>query len=140
MANATKPPHVLLDANAILRYVRNDVPAQANAVRARLVEAQAGRLVMELHPLVLAEVLFVLESFYSVPREKIAAVLTTFLDTPGIKMHEEERIREALVRYAEKKVSFVNAYLAAFGAETSFAIFSFDKGLDKFKDIQRLEK
>jgi predicted nucleic acid-binding protein len=140
MTQASRPPHLFLDANAILRYLRNDVPAQANAVRVRLAEAQSGRLILELHPLILAEVLFVLQSYYSVPREKIAAVLNTFLDTPGIKMHEEERVRKALTRYVEKNVSFVDAHLATLGAENSTAIFSFDKGLDKFKDIRRIEK
>jgi predicted nucleic-acid-binding protein len=140
MPNASKPPHLFLDANTILRYLRNDIPAQANAVRVRLAEAQSGRLVLELHPLIFAEVLFVLQSYYSVPKEKIASVLKTFLDTPGIKMHEEERVRAALIRYVEKNVSFIDAYLAVLGAETSLAIFSFDKGLDKFKDIRRIEK
>ena len=99
--DAIKPPHLLLDANAILRYLRNDIPSQANAVRTRLIEAQAGRLVLEIHPLILAEVLFVLQSYYAVPRERIATVLNTFLDTPGVKMHEEARVRAALARYVD---------------------------------------
>ncbi len=140
MVQVNRLSHLILDANAILRYLRDDVPVQANAVRLRLIEAQAGRLVLELHPLVLAEVIFVLQSFYSVPRPKIVSILTTFLDTPGIKMHEEERMRQALIRYAERNVSFVDAYLAVLGAETTFAIFSFDRGLDKFKDVRRIEK
>ena len=139
MANPTRPPHLHLDANAILRYLRNDIPVQADAVRSRLLEAQAGRLILDLHPLILAEVLFVLQSFYDVPRQKIAAVLTTFLDTPGVKMAEEGRVREALARYVAKNVSFVDAFLAGLGAETSHPIFSFDRGLDKFKDIRRVE-
>jgi predicted nucleic acid-binding protein len=140
MANPNRVPHLLLDANAILRYLRNDIPAQADAVRERLLQAQSGRLVFELYPLILAEVVFVLESFYKVPREKVAAVLTIFLDTPGIKMHEEERIRETLTRYIHKNVSFIDAYLVTLGAEISCDIFSFDRGLDKFKDIRRVEK
>jgi predicted nucleic-acid-binding protein len=140
MADPARPPHLFLDANAILRYLRDDVPVQANAVRLRLIQAQAGRLVLEIHPLILAEVLFVLQSFYAVPRQKIAAVLTTFLDTPGIKMHEERRVREAFTRYLKNKVSFIDAYLAVLGAEFSWEILSFDKGLDKFRDIRRIEK
>jgi predicted nucleic acid-binding protein len=132
--------HVLVDANAILRYLRHDVPAQAEAFHARVEQAIAGRLVLEIHPLVFAEVVFVLESFYEVPRARIVAVLKTFLDTPGIKLHEESRMRETLLRYGNKNVSFVDAYLAALGAETSYEIFSFDKGLDKFTDIRRIER
>jgi predicted nucleic-acid-binding protein len=140
MGNPAHPRHLFLDTNAILRYLRNDIPAQADAVRVRLAQAQAGHLIIEIHPLILAEVLFVLESYYAQPREKIAFVLNTFLDTPGIRIDEETRIREALRRYVEKNVSFIDAYLAALGAETSYEIFSFDRGLDKFKDIKRIVK
>ena len=128
------------DANPILRYLRNDVPEQATAVRARLAQAQSGQLVIEIHPLVLAEVLFVLKSHYAVPREKLATVLLTFLNTPGIHVPEEERIRKALARYRDTNVSFIDAFLATLGAETSHPVFSFDRGLDKFKDIRRIEK
>jgi predicted nucleic-acid-binding protein len=140
MPDPSAAPHLHFDANAILRYLRNDVPAQAHAVQLRLIEAQAGRLVIEIHPLVLAEVLFVLKSNYSSPRERSASTLLTFLNTPGIRVPEERRIREALVRYRDHNVSFIDAFLATLGAETSHPIFSFDRGLDKFKDIRRVEK
>ena len=132
--------HLLLDANAILRYLRNDVPAQAEAVQVRIEQARAWRLVLEIHPLILSEVVFVLESFYSVPRRQIAAVLRIFLDTPGIKLHKDVRMQETLKRYAGRNTSFIDAYLAALGAETAHEIFSFDKGLDKFQDIRRVER
>lgn len=140
MPNPARPPHLHLDTNAILRYLRNDVPRQAEAVRARLSQAQSGRLIIEIHPLIIAEVLFVLQSFYGQPRERIASVLQIFLDTPGIRTQEEARVREALDRYASHNVSFIDAFLATLGAETSHPIFSFDRDLDKFKDVRRVEK
>ena len=140
MPDPSAVPHLHFDANPILRYLRNDVPSQAAAVQSRLVEAQAGRLVIEIHPLVLAEVLFVLKSNYSYPRERTVTTLLTFLDTPGIRVPEERRVREALTRYRDHNVSFIDAFLATLGAETSHPIFSFDRGLDKFKDIRRVEK
>ena len=140
MPNPTAPPHIHFDANAILRYLRFDISSQANAVEGRLIQARAGRLIIHIHPLVLAEVIFVLKSNYSQPREKIASKMLTFLDTPGIVVSEEDRFRNALARYQDTNVSFVDAFLATLGAETSHPIFSFDRGLDKFKDIRRVEK
>jgi predicted nucleic-acid-binding protein len=140
MPNPLSPPRIHLDANGILRFLLNDIPEQAAAVGARLVHAQAGRLIIEIHTLVIAEVVFVLTSFYRQPREQIVLRLVTLLNTPGIKVHEEPLVRKALTRYAERNVSFVDAFLATLGAETSHPIFSFDRGLDKFKDIRRVEK
>jgi predicted nucleic-acid-binding protein len=140
MPNPTGSPHIHFDANAILRYLRFDIPSQANAVEERLIQARAGRLIINIHPLVLAEVIFVLKSNYSQPREKIVSKMITFLDTPGIVVSEEGRFRDALARYQDTNVSFVDAFLATLGAETSYPVFSFDRGLDKFKDIRRIEK
>jgi predicted nucleic-acid-binding protein len=140
MPNPTSPSHLHFDANAILRYLRNDVPEQANIVEARLLQAQTGGLIIDLHPLVLAEVLYVLKSNYSQSRERIASALLTFLNTPGVVVPEEDRVRKALERYRDHNVRFIDAFLATLGAETSHPIFSFDKGLDKFRDIRRVEK
>ncbi len=140
MPNPSSPPRLHFDANPILRYLRDDVPGQAEAVRTRLAQAQKGKLIIEIHPLVLAEVLFVLQSYYAQPRERIASVLLTFLNTPGIHVLEKDRVQNALTRYRDHNVSFIDAFLATLGAETSHPIFSFDRGLDKFKDIRRVEK
>jgi predicted nucleic-acid-binding protein len=140
MPNPTAPPHIHLDANAILRYLRFDIPAQANAVEARLIQARAGRLIIDVHPLVLSEVIFVLKSVYAQPRDRIASAMLTFLNTPGLVVSEEACFRKALARYQVTNVSFVDAFLAALGSETAHPIFSFDRGLDKFKDIRRIEK
>ena len=139
MPNPTNPPRLFLDTNAILRYLCNDVPEQADAVEKRLLQAQSGQLVIETHPLILAEALFVLQSFYSQPRERIATGLLRFLNTPGVRTSEEQRVRKALERYLSTNVSFIDAFIAVLAAEAAVPIFSFDRGLDKFKDIKRVE-
>jgi predicted nucleic acid-binding protein len=65
MPGHRSPPQIHLDANAILRFLRFDIPSQANAVESRLVQARSGALIIHIHPLVLAEVVFVLESNWS---------------------------------------------------------------------------
>jgi predicted nucleic acid-binding protein len=140
MPNPSHPSRLFLDTNAILRYLCNDVPEQANAVEKRLLQAQSGQLIIETHPLILAEALYVLESFYSQPRERIVTGLLRFLNTPGIRTPEERRVRKALERYLSTNVSFIDAFIAELAAEASIPVFSFDRGLDKFKDIRRLEK
>jgi predicted nucleic-acid-binding protein len=140
MPDPSDLPRLHLDANAILRYLRRDNREQSDAVRARLSEARAGRLAVEVHILIVAEVIYVLESFYEESRQRIASVMLTFLDTPGLHFSEKSLLREALHRYHDTNVSFVDAFLAALGAGTSYPVFSFDRGLDKFKDIRRIEK
>jgi len=136
----SNPRQIHFDANAILRFLLYDIPPQADAVEARIAQARAGNLIIHVHPLVFAEVVFVLESYYALPRSKIVEELTKFLNTTGLRFSEDVRIRDALLRYRDKNVSFVDAFMASVSAETSRPLFSFDRGLDKFKDIRRVEK
>ncbi len=137
---ASNPRQIHLDANAILRFLLYDIPLQADAVEARIIQARAGTLVIHIHPLVFAEVVFVLESYYAQPRSKIVLELMKFLNTAGLRFSEEAHLRDALYRYRDKNVSFVDAFLATLGAETSYPVFSFDRGLDKFKDVERIDR
>ncbi len=140
MPNSSSDVRLHFDTNAILRYLRNDNIDQADAVAKRIQQAQAGGLVIDIHCLVLVEVIYVLKSHYAEPRAKIASALLTFLNTPGIIVSESDRFRKALLRYRDTNISFIDAFLAAVSAETTHPIFSFDRGLDKFRDIRRIEK
>lgn len=46
---------------------------------------------------------------------------------------------QTLRRFAGAKVDFSDAWLAAHAAHLGFGVASFDRDLDKFKDIQRME-
>ena len=133
-------PRLLFDANPLLRFLRNDVPEQAAAVRTKMIQAQSGQLIIDIHPLVLSEVVYVLKSNYAQPREQIADALLPLLDIAGFHVLEADRVRKALIRYRNTNVSFIDAFLATLSAETSHPVFSFDRGLDKFKDIRRVNK
>ena len=65
---------VLLDANAVLRYLLGDEPAMAEKTK------QAIGFGAFLLPEVLAEIVYVLSGVYAVPRAELAKKLDAFLD------------------------------------------------------------
>ena len=72
-------------------------------------------------------------------RKSVASSLRTFLQSRGIKTHERDRVLDALQRHHDTNVHFADAYLAAAGAELGLSVSSFDRDLDKFDDVTRVE-
>jgi predicted nucleic acid-binding protein len=127
---------LLLDTNLIVRYLVGDHEPHARAA-ARIFEAcDQGELALIILPEVLSECVFVLESFYKHPRDKIAGVLTTLIDSPGVEIPDPAIHADALRRYASGKLHFVDCTLAAHAAATQRRIATFDQDFRKFRDVK----
>jgi predicted nucleic acid-binding protein len=111
----------------------------AAAANALVGSADAGAVVLEVLPIIVAETVYTLESFYEMDRKEVASKLLVFLQSRGIKAHEGERVLDALARHRDYNIHFADAYLAAAGAETGLSVASFDHDFDKLKDIRRFE-
>src|SRR5512135_710747 len=93
----------LADTNLIVRYLVRDHEKHAKAA-ARLFEAcDRGEIVIVLLPAVLAECVFVLESFYGHARAEIASALSRLISSPGAEISDVTVHLEALRRYQASK-------------------------------------
>jgi predicted nucleic acid-binding protein len=128
-----------LDANVLLRFFTGEPPEMFAAASRLIGEAERGEVILDLSPMVLAETAFTLESFYQRPRKEVAKTLLEFVKRSGVRLAERDRMLEALERVQSARVHLVDAYLAALASETGFAVASFDRDLDKFKDLTRFE-
>ena len=86
-----------VDANIFLRYMANDIPEQAEAVAALFRKAADGELRLITNTMVMAELVWVMESAYQLPRETIQEYMEIILNTPGLNIPEAEMISQALV-------------------------------------------
>ena len=117
-----------VDANIFLRYLTNDIPEQAEAVMLLLRKAADGELKLVTSAMVMAELVWVMESAYQLPRESIQEYMEIILNTPGLNIPEAEMIAQAVAWYAEKNVDFIDAYNAAWMDEMGLSrIFTFDQ-------------
>ena len=110
------------DTNLFLRYLTNDIPEQAAAFEKLLRRADAGDVVLVTSSLVMAEIVWTLESFYQLDRARVQENILAILNTPGLEVAEDEILLQATVWYVEKNVDFIDAYSAAW---------LLDKGLTK---------
>jgi predicted nucleic-acid-binding protein len=126
----------LIDTNLVIRYLVQDHEKHAK-VAGRLFEAcDRGDLVIVLLSSVLAECVFVLESFYEHPRRDIASALGTLISSPGVEINEAAVHLDALGRYRKTKVHFVDCLIAATASRENIPVATFDQDFRKFADVR----
>lgn len=122
------PERVFVDTNLFLRYFTNDVPAQAEAVEDLLRRASAGKIVLVTSSLVIAEIVWTLESFYKLPREEIRDKALAFFNTPGLEIENGDLILQSISWYTEKNIDFIDAYNVAWMlAQDMKTIYTFNR-------------
>lgn len=108
-----KSERVFADTNLFLRYLTNDVPAQADAVEQVLRRAAAGEVILVINSLVIAEIVWTLESYYGLARDAIKDKVLAILNTPGLEVAEGDLLLQAIFWYADKNIDFIDAFNAA---------------------------
>jgi predicted nucleic acid-binding protein len=126
----------LVDTNLIVRYLVQDHEKHAQAAGKLFDACDRGDLVIVVLPTVLAECVFVLESFYEHPRPHIASALGRLISSPGVEIGGTTIHLDALDRYRKTKVHFVDCLVAATAAAENMPVASFDQDFRKFTDVR----
>ncbi len=125
----------LLDTNLIIQALVPGHEAHTQIARKLFESCDRGEVELILHPAVLAECVFVLQSIYKQPRPLIAGTLSGIVDTPGIMLQQTAIYLDALMRFGTTKAHFVDCVLAAFAAAQNIPVATFDAGFQKFMDV-----
>ena len=95
---------------------------------------------MLLTDVVVAECIYVLESFYGVQRAHVAELLRAAIAFPSIETLDAATLLRALESYEVDRLDFAEAYLVAQAEATGVReILSFDRSIDKIATITRRE-
>lgn len=114
---------IYVDANVLLRYLLNDIPEQAE--KAETILSQGAFVTSE----VLAEVVFVLNGLYNMPRDEICGILTGLVNR--VRCNKPDVLKTGLSIFGKSKLDFVDCILAAHHQVQGDAIATFDKDLLK---------
>ncbi len=125
----------LVDTNLIVRYLVQDHTKHAQAANELFEACDRGDIVIVVLPVVLAECVFVLESFYKHPRADIASALGRLISSPGVAISEVTVHLDALNRYKRAKAHFVDCLIAATAVAKQVPVFTFDQDFRKFVDV-----
>jgi len=125
-----------LDTNVLIRHLTGDPPEQARRATAFL--GQADELLLA--DLIVAEAVFVLESFYGVQRDRVAELVRSVIAFPAIVVVDAALLLRAIELYEVDRLDFADAYLVASAETTGVgAVASFDRSIDKIASVQRIE-
>ncbi len=125
-----------LDANVILRFLRNDDPQQASIAAELFRRAQAKEVALIASPVTLLEVFYVLARTYGQPRVTAARILYTLVSSGLVACEDGGIVLEALQRITTNKISFGDAYLVATAVRAKEELANFDKGVAASKDAR----
>ena len=118
---------LLLDTNAILRYVLQDNPEMADVV-----EEQMSNEVCYVPVEVVAEVVYVLQKTYKIERNIITQTLIDLTEMQHICFFQDRVVYLALDVYTSTTFDFVDCLLIGYSKEKQYSIFTFDKKLQKY--------
>jgi len=130
-----------VDTNVFIRYLTNDDREKADRVEKLLSSAAKGEVRLITTEVVIAEVVWVLESSYDMKSHEIASMIKCILDTPGIDVINGGIVGRALEFYQSHHIDFVDGYIAAVMKKRKITdIYSFDKKhMGRIKAISRRE-
>jgi predicted nucleic-acid-binding protein len=90
--------------------------------------------------LVVAETVYVLESFYEIPREQVAVALRSLIALASVETVDSALLLRALEVYEIDRIDFAEAYLVASAESTGVnRIASFDRSIDRVRTVERVE-
>jgi predicted nucleic-acid-binding protein len=135
-----RPALYAVDANVILRHLLGDDARLSAAAGAIFAAVEAGEARVMCDPVNLAEVVWVLRSFYKMANREIGEGLGTLLKADGFVMPDKGRYIRALESLSEHDMRFGDACVCATAVdECGGRLLSFDRKLSSMGGVSRME-
>jgi predicted nucleic acid-binding protein len=125
-----------VDTNILVRHLTGQPPAMAKRATAFL----AGDTELLLADVIVAETVYVLESFYETPRPQVAEAIRSLVAFASVLTVDPALLLRALEVYEVDRLDFAEAYLVACAEAAGVgAAASYDRSLDRMSTIRRVE-
>ncbi len=127
-----------VDTNILLRLLIKDDDIKRKACERLLERAKRKEIHLYIFPIVVMEIVWVLEKYYKLDRKTVRELTEAVMNTPELHIEMEDVFRKALRLYEEKNVKFSDAVIGYRGLEKDISIvYTYDeKDLRNIKDIE----
>jgi len=123
---------MIADANVLLRLITRTPEPLFLAARDFLLEVEKKGQRVQVHPMHVAEAIYVLEGrVYGLSRNVVARELLTLLEARVFEPVDGAVLVKALRAYPEAGLDFPDVFLLAWAEETGARVVSFDKKLSR---------
>lgn len=125
-----------LDTNVLVRHLTGDPPDLAARATGFLRDADE----LLLADLVVAETVYVLESFYELQRPRVAELARAILSFGPVQVLDLNLLLRAVEVYELDRLDFAEAYLVASTEQSGVGVVaSFDRSIDRVQTVTRFE-
>jgi len=126
-----------LDTNVLVRYITHDDPNQSKKASGIVEDALSKGEKLLVHPIVLCELVWVLESAYDYARSDVATTLDQILRTAQFEIPEKENVWNAWTDYRSGKGDFADYLIGRSNGRFGVVhTVTFDKALKGHKQFQ----
>jgi predicted nucleic-acid-binding protein len=126
---------IFVDTNVFLRFFVADVESFYHKAKELFEQAENGKVKLETSDVVIAEIIWVLESYYGFSKSEIKDVIDAVLETKNLRTSNHSRVKEAINLYEAGKMDFIDAYNIAYMKAKDFKkVATFDA--KHFKNIE----
>lgn len=132
---------VMLDTNILIYHLTQNHPEHSNASTALMRKVEIGEQEVYCPSTAILESTFVLQKQFNVDRETIASLLGGFLLLPSVQSEHKKALLRALAFWSEQSpLDFADCYHLALTKELGMTqIYSFDKKMDRYPGVERIE-
>ena len=130
-----------LDTNILLRYLTRDDPEKAEACLALLLRVERGEEVVVTSDLVIAEVVFTLQSprQYGLSRDQVRQLVEPIVSLRSLRLPNKGLYSRAFELYCQLNISFTDAYNTALMENRGIReIYSYDADFDRVVGLTRV--
>lgn len=120
-----------VDSNVLLRFLTGDPPELARRAAGLLERAERDGTPLRVHSVVVAEMVWVLKSFYKHSNQEISGALVPLLEHPALRVERAGTLIRALETMTSGNVDFVDALLAETARSGGVGVASFDRDFRK---------
>jgi uncharacterized protein len=125
---------IIVDTNAFLRLLVNDIPSQKKLFEQLLQKAKNEELSIFVPQIIIFEIEYSLRKYYLVPKDKIIEELQVIVAMNFIEIEDRQSFNTALGYYAKEKISFVDCFILARSQIENYKLFTFDKKLKSLSE------
>ena len=125
-----------VNTNVLVRHLTGGPPAMAERATTFL----AAESELYLAELIVAETIYVLESFYKTPREQVAEAMRSLVAMRTVITVDPALLLRTIEVYEVDRLDFAEAYLVACAESTGIGcVASFDRTIDRVTTVERIE-
>lgn len=122
---------IIVDTNALIRFILNDVPGQVRTVELLLLSARDGKTELYIPQIVIFEIEFTLRRYYSVTKNDIINKLSSLVSMDYFQVQDRATLQRALKLFSENNLSLPDCFLVSLAEQKNADIFTFDKALKR---------